>query len=100
MLADFYFLSLCFKSPVPLGCGGVALRLQSAAPLGARRMKPFFKGVLPPLHPPRHGPSVTAAPRYIIFKNVGKVSLKDANQVATLVKANLKDVNEAATFEM
>ena len=42
------FPSPCFKWPVSLGCGGVALRLQSAAPKGVRRLELSFKRVLPP----------------------------------------------------
>ena len=38
--------------------------------------------------------------RSIFAKILGKVGLKVANEVATLVKASLKDVNEAATLEM
>ena len=42
------FPSLCFKWPVSLGCGGVALRLQSADPCGLGVSNPGIRGVYPP----------------------------------------------------
>ena len=47
--------------PVSKWCGGDALRLQSADPMGLSVMKLSLGGGYPPL-PPRHDPSDTAAP--------------------------------------
>ncbi len=46
------FPSLCFKWPVSLGCGGDALRLQSAAPSALGVMRRCFEGFNPPSYPP------------------------------------------------
>ena len=60
--ADFSLPISLLQVAGVLWCGGVALRLQSAAPKGVRRLEFSFRGVLTPPNPPRHGPSVTAAP--------------------------------------
>ena len=76
-------------SPVSQGCGGYALRLQSADPMGLSVMKCGCLGVNPPL-PPRPRPERKRRTSYIVLPVCFKRSWKRYN----LEPFGLKDLDD------